>query len=120
MITMHDTVITPENEVHVKALGQHFDRPIMMDISKDGTITFRPRTASMAFGTAFPIFSVNTEEEARWLLTYLCTEQTKEHPLLSGMRWYIFDDFTGNPADIAHVVEQFAAAYARLRQKTAA
>ncbi len=103
----------------MKDLGQHFDRPIMMDISKDGTITYRPRAATV-FGNAIPIFSVDTEEEARRMLTYLCTEQTREHPMLPGMRWYRFDEFTGNPADIADVVEQFASAYHRLKQKSAA
>jgi|ERR1041385_4964685 hypothetical protein len=100
-------------------LGQHFNRPILMDISKDGTITFRSRKAASYLG-AIPVFSVDTEEEARRLLTYLCTEQDRDHPGLPGMRWYIFDDFTGNPADLDDVVEDFAVAYERLKPKAVA
>ena len=100
-------------------LGQQLDRPIMMDISKDGTVTFRSRHA-VSFLGAIPVFSVDTEQEARRLLTYLCTEQNRDHPGVPGMRWYVFDEFTGDPADLADVVEVFADAYDRLRPKAVA
>ena len=42
----------------------HFGRAIMIDICKDGTISFRNRGSRAFNGKALPVFSVDTEQEA--------------------------------------------------------
>ena len=100
------------------ARSMAFSRPIMIDISKDGTVSIRQRKAKSLAGTAIPVFSVDTVEEAMRLLTYLCTEQTGVHPWMPGERWYVFDDFTG-VEDLPQITQQFVDAYQRLFSKPA-
>lgn len=96
----------------------HLDRPIMLDIGKDGTITIRQRNAT-PFSGGVPVFSTDTIEEAQGLRTFLCTEQDKLHPSMPGERWYTFDGFIGDVTEIPQVTELFIDAYQRLYAKPA-
>jgi transcriptional regulator with XRE-family HTH domain len=67
----------------------HFSRPVAIDISRDGTITYRLWGTPPLRG-GFPIFSVSSEEEARRLQIELCQELALPDPRLPGKRWFVF------------------------------
>jgi hypothetical protein len=73
-------------------INPHFSRPIAIDISRDGTITYR-RWGTPPLRGGFPIFSVSSEEEANQLQIYLCQKLPLPDPRLPGTPWFVFVDF---------------------------
>jgi transcriptional regulator with XRE-family HTH domain len=71
----------------------HFSRPVMVDISRDGTITYR-RRGTPPLRSGFPIFSVHTEEEARRLQICLCEEMPLPDPQSPDNPWFAFVEFS--------------------------
>lgn len=80
-----------------------FDRPIMIDICKDGTISYRPQTQRSFNGIALPVFSVRTEEQALALQVRFGVRQYVEHPLIPGKTWYRWTGFGGNVDDLEQI-----------------
>jgi len=99
-----------------------FSRPVLIDISTDGTITYRRRGEPPI--RAFPIFSVSSEDEARRLQTYLCQEIPLPDPRFPGNPRYVFVEFAEaifagqDFGDLyCPTVLEFAEAYEKLRSK---
>ena len=88
-----------------------YDRPIVIDCCKDGTLTYRTKAVQAFNGAALPVFSVNTEAEAKSLIVLLAKSQYNEHPLLPGQTWYRLPDFTGEVEDLIKVSELLASHY---------
>lgn len=80
-----------------------FEREILIDCCKDGTLTSRPRGAPPFNGAALPVFSVNSEEEANSLIILVGSLQYGKHPLLPGKPWYRLSWFTGEVDDLPKV-----------------
>ncbi|HEY2530801.1 MAG TPA: helix-turn-helix transcriptional regulator [Xanthobacteraceae bacterium] len=74
-------------------INRHFPRPVAIDISRDGTITYR-RWGTPPLRGGFPIFSVSCEEEARRLQIHLCHKLLLPDPRLPGEPWFAFIKFT--------------------------
>lgn len=81
----------------------NLDRPVLIDCCKDGTITYRRKGSPSFNGAALPVFSVDTEDEARYLQVLICKAQYNEHPLKPGETWYRLSDFSGEVEDLAEV-----------------
>src|SRR5260370_37630015 len=101
----------------------HFSRPVRIDISSDGTITYRRRDKPPI--RAFPIFSVSSEEEARRLQIYLCQEIPLPDPRFPGKPRFVFVEFAKaillDCRDFGDLlgptILEFADAYKKLRSK---
>lgn len=97
----------------------NFDRPIMIHICKDGTISYRDkRTKTKVFnGRALPVFSVDTVYDAKQLQVRFGRLQYGPHPEAKAhtgtLNWYKLNDFGGELEDLDGVTEMFAAFYAR-------
>lgn len=70
-------------------------RPVLVDICKDGTISYRRLGESSFNGVALPVFSVNHEDQARQLQLRFGRLQYEEHPKMPGRPWYRWTDFPG-------------------------
>lgn len=68
-----------------------FNREIVLDCEKDGTITFRNRADKLPEGS-LPFFSVDTAAEAGALIVRLCKVQYDLHPRTRAEH-YRFVDF---------------------------
>lgn len=75
-----------------------FDRPIMVHLCKDRTLSYRQKHEPTFNGAALPVMSVNTEEEAQDLLVLVGTAVHAVHPLLpDGRPWYkLFNGVAGH------------------------
>src|SRR5258706_5281352 len=72
------------------------DRPVLIHVCKDGTISYRTRAEPVFNGRALPVFSVDTEEQARAVQVRFGRRQYGEHPDLPGRPWYRWTDFDGD------------------------
>lgn len=97
-------------------------RPVALDVSRDGTVTFR-RWDSPPLCGGWPMFSVASEHEARRMQWYLCDQMRVTDPLLPGQPWFVFTKFTeaifsGVEFDdlIGPTMLEFADAYETLRK----
>jgi hypothetical protein len=65
-------------------------RPFMLHICKDGTISYRnaAKRERVFNGVALPVFSVETEEQAKAIQVRFGRRQYGEHPLMPGRIWY--------------------------------
>jgi transcriptional regulator with XRE-family HTH domain len=105
-------------------INAHFSRPIAIDISRDGTITYR-RWDRPPLRRGFPIFSVSSEEEARRLQIYLCQKLPLSDPQMPGEPWFAFMEFSkaillaGRDFRelLGPTILQFAEAYEKLRRE---
>jgi hypothetical protein len=88
-----------------------YDRPIVIDCCKDGTLTYRTKAVQAFNGAALPVFSVNTEAEAKSLIVLLAKSQYNEHPLLPGQTWYRLPEFSGEVEELIKVSELLASHY---------
>ena len=77
----------------------HLDKEVLLDVCRDGTITFRKIGEPIFNGKALPFFSVDTVERARELQILLCKAQYEEHPKLPGQVWYRYHQFGGELDD---------------------
>jgi len=64
-------------------------RAVIVDLCKDGTVTFRDRGQSSFNGMALPVFSVDTNFQAEQLQIRFCRKMHKDHPLMPGKPWYM-------------------------------
>lgn len=91
--------------------AQDLERPVMLHVCKDGTITFRRRGQPVFNGRALAFFSVETEEEAQTLQVLMCSAQYGEHPDLPGETWYRRWQFSGELDGLPEICDDFAKAY---------
>lgn len=75
--------------------AERLSRPVVIHICKDGTITYRRRDQKVFNGVALPVFTVDTEEQARDIQIRFGRRQYDNHPLLPGQPWYRWTDFPG-------------------------
>lgn len=75
-------------------------RPIVIHVCKDRTISYRCRGEAVFNGRALPVFSVETEEQARAIQTRFGRRQYREHPLMPGKPWFVLSTL-GNGVDPA-------------------
>jgi len=93
-----------------------FDRPVLLHVCKDGTITYRRVGQPVFNDRALPFFSVNTEEEARNMQVLMCAAQHGPHPdLLTDETWYRHWQFSGEVEDIDTLSDTFREAYERIQ-----
>ena len=98
--------------------AEDLQRPIMMHICKDGTITYRKRGEPVFNGRALPFFSVDTEEEAQDLQVMLCSLQYDTHPDLPPTEpWYRYWQFSGELDGIPEVTAKFRELYTRFKEQ---
>lgn len=86
-------------------------RPVLIHLCKDGTISYRHGHQRVFNGRALPVFSVQTEQEARALQTRFGRVQYGEHPLIPGETWYVWTDFSGELEDLGAVSDACRAWY---------
>ena len=75
-------------------------RPIVVHLCQDGTITYRTRSEPVFNGVALPVFTVNTEEQAKEIQARFCRRQYTEHPQQPGRPWWKWTDFDGDYGSI--------------------
>lgn len=63
-------------------------RPILIHVCKDGTISYRTRRQKVFNGVALPVFSVDTEEQARDIQVRFGRRMYDSHPKIPGRPWY--------------------------------
>lgn len=98
-----------------------FDRPIMIHVCKDGTVTFRDKTKNEKVfnGIALPVFSVDTVDEAERMQTHFCRLQYGRHPHRNGPKhWYVLTQFSGEIEDLDRVMADFATFWAEHIKQT--
>lgn len=97
----------------------NFDRPIVLHVCKDGTVSYRDkRKKTKVFnGAALPVFSVDTVDEAEQIQVRFCRLQWGPHPEAkpnTGTEtWYRLTDFSGELEDLDRVAKQFSVFYAK-------
>lgn len=64
------------------------DRPIVIHICKDGTISYRRRGEKVFNGVALPVFTVDTVEQAEAIQIRFGRRAYSEHPDIPGKPWY--------------------------------
>ena len=79
--------MTPETIDNLK-------RSILIHICKDGTLTYRTREQPVFNGAALPVFSVNTEKEAKTVILLASSRQKTSHPLLPNEGWFVMNNFS--------------------------
>lgn len=85
----------------MRKAGSHLSRPILIDICKDGTISYRTVEQRRLNDAALPVFSVNTIDEAQFIQVTFGRRQYHEHPDIPGQGWYRWTDFDGNVESLA-------------------
>lgn len=63
-------------------------RPIKIHLCRDGTISYRRDREPILNGVALPVFSVDTEEQAKAIQVRFGRRQYTEHPDQPGRSWY--------------------------------
>lgn len=71
-------------------------RPMLIHLCKDGTITYRRQGQPVFNGVALPVYSVDTEAQAKAVQVRFGRRQYGEHDLLPGQPWYRWTDFSGD------------------------
>lgn len=83
-------------------------RPILIDLCKDGTVTYRRKGERSFNNAALPVFSVKTIKEAQALQVHFCKLQYASHPLLPRQTgWYRISDFSGKIEDLYLMSNKF-------------
>lgn len=105
-----------------------FLRDVMLDVEKDGTITYRSKADLLPEG-CLPFFSVHTGEDAEQLILRLCKRQYALHPRTRAAHYrYVGlgserDAATGLPLlgvdDINRLADIFRNAWFDMREKAA-
>ena len=96
------------------------DRKILIDICKDGTISYRERGGYRLNNAALPVFSVDTVEDAKRLQARFCTLQYDRHPDPKGPeQWFVLPGFSGNLNELDVVTARLATFWAEHINKTA-
>lgn len=92
------------------------DRPIILFVCKDGTVTFKPSGQPPFNGVALPVHSVDTPAEAVQVQVTLCRRQHEQHPKLGKEPWYTLTNFDGEIDSLAKVAQQMQAVTARIKK----
>ena len=92
-------------------MSDNYSRDIVIDCCKDGTLTYRTKAVPAFNGAALPVFTTNTEAEAKSLIVLIAKAQYEEHPLLPGQTWYRLSDFSGDVGDLFKVGDLLASHY---------
>lgn len=87
----------------------HFRRAVSLDMCKDGTLSYRPQAQLPLCGVALPVFSVDTEAQAKDAQVLFCRRQYTEHPDQPGRPWYRWTDFDGEVTSLERVTAQLQA-----------
>lgn len=95
--------------------NHHLSRPILLDLCKDGTVTYRSQGEPSFNGMALPVFSVDTAEQAEAIQVRFCRRQYASHPRLLGKPWYRWTDFSGELDDMQAVTEAMHEFYVHLK-----
>lgn len=66
----------------------HLDRPVLLHVCKDGTVSYRTRAEPVFNGKALPVFSVNSVDEAQAIQVRFCRRGYGPHPQMPGRVWY--------------------------------
>lgn len=74
------------DEVHKH--NNELDREVLIHVCKDRTLSYRTRKQKIFNEVALLVFSVDSVEEAKDLLTMVGRAQYEEHPLMPGQVWY--------------------------------
>ena len=80
-------------------------RPIKLHICRDGTISYRRDGEPVLNGVALPVFSVDTEEQAKSIQVRFGRQQYTEHPDQPGRPWYklsVLEDGTDPASRVDH------------------
>ena len=64
------------------------NRPIVIHICKDGTISYRTRKEKVFNSVALPVFTVDTVEQAEAIQIRFGRRAYTEHPQMPGKPWY--------------------------------
>lgn len=74
----------------MKLTKEDWKRTYMIHVCKDGTVSYRNAVKKEPIfnGVALPVFSVDTEEQAKAIQVRFCRCQWEEHPLIPGKPWY--------------------------------
>lgn len=92
-------------------MKQNLSRDVIIHICKDGTISFRRKGEPIFNGRALPVFSVDTEEQAREIQILFGRNQYIQHPEIPGQAWFKWTDFSGNADDLDAVTEKIRRVY---------
>lgn len=95
----------------------HLSRPILIDICKDGTISYRTGSQRRLNDAALPVFSVDTVEEAEFLQVTFGRRQYEEHPDIPGKGWYRWTDFDGNVESLSKCTARIQAWWNSTRRR---
>lgn len=71
-----------------KPADDTFNRPVLLHLCKDGTISYRTRGEPVFNGVALPVFSVDTPEQAQDFQVRFGRRQYTEHPQIPGKPWF--------------------------------
>jgi hypothetical protein len=82
-----------------------FARDIVLDCTKDGTITYRSKIDRLHEGS-LPFFTVSSAEEARSLLRRLCVLERVPDPTTRG-EWWRYARFDGTLDGIDRLADLF-------------
>ena len=100
-------------------------RAVYIHCCKDRTLTYRTKGQPVFNGVALPVFSVDTEEEAKDLITLVSRAQYEEHPQLPGQVWYkitLSGDLDFKHAleieDLRAVTDKLESAYQHIKERT--
>jgi hypothetical protein len=104
-----------------KDLIDAYSRRFMLHVCKDGTVTYRDKSIGEKVfnGSALPVFSVDTADEAKWIQVRFCKLQYESHPLMPGKPWYKMFPFSGELDDLDRVRSLFAECYKRMKERNA-
>jgi hypothetical protein len=88
------------------------NHPIIIFVSKDGTVTFKRLSKPTFHNDSMPAHSVDTMEEAQAIQAALCRQQ--DDPV-TGKTAYALTDFGGTIEDLGEVAAQMREQSARYR-----
>lgn len=96
------------------------DRPVIIHVCKDRTLSFRTKDEPVFNGVALPVFSVDTRAEAEMLVTAVGSLQYEEHPQLPGKPWRkISVEFKQHLEldDLPYVAAKLRDVYTRMKER---
>jgi hypothetical protein len=106
-------------------MRRDLDKPVLIHVCRDRTLSYRTREEPVFNGAALPVFSVETPEEARSLLVLVGKAQYREHPLLPGRTWYRILDVPGvenkptlEIGELGAVTDHLRTCHEKLRRRT--
>lgn len=103
---------------------KHLDKPVLIHICKDKTLSYRRKHQPVFNKVALPVFSVHNEYEAEQLLLAVGRRQYTTHPLMPDQPWFKITlagplDFKTllDMEDLPAVEAKLLAAYNRVKER---